>query len=66
MAYGVYDHPFIKILSLQRASSAVNQNEYGKYGIIKDEHFYHKQRWANPYIMLPISIQHICLKQQRV
>ena len=29
----------------KRSGLSVDQNEYGKYGIIKEEHFYHKQRY---------------------
>jgi hypothetical protein len=31
--------------SSSRKSHSVNQNEYGKYGIIKEENFFHKQRY---------------------
>lgn len=41
----------------QRDSSAVNQNEYGKYGIVKEEHFFHKQRCVVISLMRLIVIE---------
>jgi hypothetical protein len=32
--------------SSTHSSKSVNQNEYGKYGIIRDEHIFHKQRYT--------------------
>mgnify|MGYP003387094059 CR=1 FL=1 len=33
-----------------KRSAAVNQNEFGKYGIIRDEHFYQKQKEFEAYM----------------
>jgi hypothetical protein len=35
----------------QYAKTAVDQNEYGKYGIIKEEHYFQKQRCVCVSIM---------------
>jgi hypothetical protein len=44
-----FSSPFLFALSLplslsSRPSGAVNQNEFGKYGVIRDESFFAKQR----------------------
>ena len=49
VSHSIHSHSSSSSSSKKRSGLSVDQNEYGKYGIIKEEHFYHKQRYNNTY-----------------
>ena len=42
----------------KRSTLSINQNEYGKYGIIREEHFFQKQRQQHLIDSTVLSITH--------